>query len=112
VDLLCAGMSMGAWSRDTFSKTEGCKVAHFFGAIRTDLFGNAAQIADHVESILREVRKSAKSKDHDRIYIHGEKEIEAKAVSMVEGVQVDEDEWNMLDSYAEKFGLEKVKACK
>jgi L-2-hydroxycarboxylate dehydrogenase (NAD+) len=112
VDLLCAGMSMGAWSRDTFSKTEGCKVAHFFGAIRTDLFGNAAQIADHVESILQEVRKSAKSKGHDRIYIHGEKEIEAKAVSMVEGVQVDEDEWNMLDSYAEKFGLEKVKACK
>jgi len=31
---------------------------------------------------------------------------------MVEGVPVDEDEWNMLDSYAEKFGLEKVKACK
>jgi L-2-hydroxycarboxylate dehydrogenase (NAD+) len=109
VDLLCAGMSMGTWSRDTFSKTEGCKVAHFFGAIRTDLFGNAAQIADHVESILSEVRKSTKAKDHDRIYIHGEKELEAKAISMAEGVQVDEDEWNMLDSYAEKFGLEKVK---
>jgi L-2-hydroxycarboxylate dehydrogenase (NAD+) len=111
VDLLCAGMSMGTWSRDTFSKIEGCKVAHFFGAIRTDLFGNAAQIAEHVESILREVRKSTKAKGHDRIYIHGEKELEAKAISMVEGVQVDEDEWNMLDSYAEKFGLEKVKAC-
>ena len=109
VDLLCAGMSMGAWSRDTFNKAEGCKVAHFFGAIRTDLFGDSAQLADHVESILQEVRNSTKAKGHDRIYIHGEKEMEARAVSVVEGVPVDEDEWNMLDSYAERFGLEKVK---
>jgi L-2-hydroxycarboxylate dehydrogenase (NAD+) len=112
VDLLCAGMSMGTWSRDTFTKAKGCQVAHFFGAIRTDLFGNAAQIAEHVESILKEVRNSTKAKGHDRIYIHGEKEIEAKALSMIEGVPVDEDEWNMLDSYAEKFGLEKVRAFK
>jgi L-2-hydroxycarboxylate dehydrogenase (NAD+) len=112
VDLLSAGMSMGAWSRDTFTKAGGCQVAHFFGAIRTDLFGDAAQIANHVESILQEVRNSTKAKGHDRIYIHGEKELEAKAISMVDGVQVDEVEWDMLDSYAEKFGLEKVKAIK
>jgi L-2-hydroxycarboxylate dehydrogenase (NAD+) len=110
VDILCAGMSMGAWSRDTFSKTDGCKVAHFFAAIRTDLFGNAEEIAKHVESILSEVRTSVKAEGHDRIYIHGEKEIEMRAQSMVNGVHLDEVEWKMFDDYAEKFGLPKLQA--
>jgi L-2-hydroxycarboxylate dehydrogenase (NAD+) len=112
VDLLCAGMSMGAWSKETFSKTEGCKVASFFAAIRTDLFGNSAEIAAHVESILQGVRNSAKAKGHDRIYIHGEKEIEKHAESMVEGVPLDEVEWKMLDGYAAKFSLPSLRPAK
>jgi LDH2 family malate/lactate/ureidoglycolate dehydrogenase len=108
VDLLCAGMSMGAWSKETFSKTEGCKVASFFAAIRTDLFGNPKEIADHVEAILDGVRESNKAAGHDRIYIHGEKEIEKHAESDVDGVYLDEVEWKMLAGYAEKFGFEKL----
>jgi L-2-hydroxycarboxylate dehydrogenase (NAD+) len=112
VDLLCAGMSMGAWSRETFSKTEGCKVASFFGVIRTDLFGNPAEITAHVESILKGVRESAKAKGHDRIYIHGEKEVEKRAESMVDGVTLEDTEWKMLEGYAGKFGLEKLQPYK
>jgi L-2-hydroxycarboxylate dehydrogenase (NAD+) len=112
VDLMCAGMSMGAWSKETFSKTNGCCVASFFAAIRTDLFGNASEIAKHVESILQGVRTSAKAEGHDRIYIHGEKEIEARAASMADGVYLEETEWKMLAGYAEKFGLEKVQPYK
>ena len=114
VDLLCAGMSMGAWSKETFSKTEGCKVASFFAAIRTDLFGNPKEIADHVESILDGVRNSNKAEGHDRIYIHGEKEIEKHAESKVDGISLDEVEWKMLAGYAEKFNFEKLapyKSC-
>ena len=105
-------MSLGAWSKETFSKTEGCKVASFFAAIRTDLFGNPADIAAHVESILQGVRQSAKAKGHERIYIHGEKEIEQRANSMVDGVYLDEVEWKMLDSYAAKFSLASVRPAK
>jgi L-2-hydroxycarboxylate dehydrogenase (NAD+) len=108
VDLLCAGMSMGAWSKETFSKTDGCKVASFFAAIRTDLFGNAKEIADHVEAILQGVRESNKAQGHDRIYIHGEKEIEKLAESHVDGISLDEVEWKMLAGYAERFGYEKL----
>jgi len=108
VDLLCAGMSLGAWSRDTFIKNSGARVAHFFGAMRTDLFGNPSEIAAHVESILKGVRESAKADGQKRIYIHGEKEAERRAQSMVEGVTLDEGEWKMLDEFAEKFGLEKL----
>jgi L-2-hydroxycarboxylate dehydrogenase (NAD+) len=110
VDLMCAGMSMGAWSRDTFSKTEGCKVAHFFAAIRTDIFGNEADIANHVEYILKEVRESIRAEGHDRIYIHGEKEFEMRDKTLAEGVPVDETEWKMLNGYAERFGFEKLQS--
>jgi LDH2 family malate/lactate/ureidoglycolate dehydrogenase len=109
VDLLCAGMSLGAWSRDTFIKNGGARVAHFFGAMRTDLFGNPLEIAAHVESILKGVRESAKADGQNRIYIHGEKEAERRTQSMVDGVTLDEGEWKMLDEFAEKFRLEKLR---
>ncbi len=108
VDLLCAGMSMGAWSRDTFVKNGGARIAQFFAAMRTDLFGKPAEIEAHVEEILQGVRNSAKAEGHDRIYIHGEKEVERRAKSMVEGVTIDDGEIKMLEDYAAKFGMEKV----
>lgn len=111
VDLLCAGMSMGTWSRDTFVKNGGARIAQFFGALRTDLFGNPAEIAAHVEEILEGVRNSAKAEGHDRIYIHGEKEMERRAKSMEEGVTIDDGEIKMLEDFAAKFGFEKIQYC-
>jgi LDH2 family malate/lactate/ureidoglycolate dehydrogenase len=105
VEVLCAGMSMGGWSRDTFGP-DGAGIACFLGAIRTDLFGDAKEIADHVESILEGVRQSAKAEGHERIYIHGEKEAEARAKSLQEGVFLDDATWDILNKYAAKFGLE------
>ncbi len=108
VDLLCAGMSMGRWCRDTFKPDTGCGVTHFFGVLDTNLFGNSEEIAKHVESILQQVRDSEKAEGHDRIFIHGEKELEQRAISMEEGILVDDDELTMLASYADKFGIEKL----
>ncbi len=104
VDVLCAGMSMGAWSRDTFS-SKGAGITHFLGAIRTDLFGQPGEIAAHVESILKQVRESAKAKGQQRVYIHGEKEAEKRADSLANGIALDDATWKMFDDYAAKFGL-------
>ena len=41
--------------------------------------------------------RTAPSRGHDRIYIHGEKETERKAKSLVEGVTIDDGEIKMLD---------------
>lgn len=109
VDILCAGMSMGTWSRETFrEKGKGAGIAQFFGAISTGLFGKEAEIAEHVESILQQIRESAKAAGQERIYIHGEKEAEKRMESMVEGIALDEATWKMFDDYAEKFGLPKL----
>jgi LDH2 family malate/lactate/ureidoglycolate dehydrogenase len=107
VDLLCAGMSMGAWSRDTFS-ADGGGISQFFGAIRTDLFGNRPDIENHIESILEQVRQSAKASGRGRIYIHGEKEAESRVEAMTKGIMLDGASWKMLDGYAVKCGLDKL----
>lgn len=107
VELLSAGMSLGAWSHDTFS-ANGAAISCFFAAIRTDLFGNAADIADHVEEILDGIRNSDKAEGHDRIYIHGEKEAEARAKALVEGVFLDEATWGMFEKFAGRFDLGKL----
>jgi len=105
VELLCAGMSQGDWSRDSF-KPGHYGLSYFFAVIRTDLFGDPKAIAAHVEHILDEVRGSAKAEGHDRIYIHGEKEAEARAKSLAEGVFLDDATWGILRKYAERFDLE------
>jgi LDH2 family malate/lactate/ureidoglycolate dehydrogenase len=107
VDLLCAGLSLGSSSHHTFNE-KGGSIGQFFGAVRTDLFGNSAQIADHVESILQEIRQSAKAAGHDRIFIHGEKEAEKRTESMAEGIPLDDATWKMFDNYAARFGLDKL----
>jgi len=109
VDVLCAGMSMGACSRDTFG-SNGAGIAQFLGAIRTDLFGNPREIAAHVESILQQVRESTKARGQTRIYIHGEKEAEKRADSMMNGITLDDATWKMFDDYAAKFGLPALKS--
>jgi LDH2 family malate/lactate/ureidoglycolate dehydrogenase len=104
VDLLCAGMSMGRWSRDTFTGA-GSGITHFFGAIRTDLFGDAQEIKKHVESILQQVRESKKAAGHDRIYIHGEKEAEARARNVKEGIALDDATIKLLAGYSAEFSI-------
>lgn len=74
VDLLCAGLSMGAFSLNTFKPGQGSGIAHFFGAFRLDLFGKTEDIRAHIAEILRTVRESEVAEGNKRIYIHGEKE--------------------------------------
>ncbi|MBI5499659.1 MAG: Ldh family oxidoreductase [Deltaproteobacteria bacterium] len=104
VDLLCAGLSMGRWSYRTFSGT-GSGIAHFFGAIHLSNFGDPAEIKKHVEGILEEVRGSHRAEGQERIYIHGEKESEAHARSLREGVEVDDSCMALLRGYGKKFGI-------
>jgi len=106
VDVLSAGLSMGRFSLHTFEKGRpGSGIAHFFGAMRLDLFGDAAAIRRHIASILDEVRRSHKAVGHDRIYIHGEKESEARVRSLQTGIELDDETRRLLAGYIERFRL-------
>ncbi len=107
VDLLCAGLSMGRWSLRTFDG-KGSGIAHFLAAIRMDLFGDAAELKKHIAGILDEVRNSGKADGHDRIYIHGEKEAEARDLALKEGIAIDEATCTLLDKYGDRFEMKSL----
>ncbi len=106
VELFCAALSGGLWSRHIFNPedTQG-GISHFFAVLNLNLFGEPASIASAVEGILEEIRASAVADGEERIYIHGEKEREAREESLNLGVPLDEVTWKELDALGERFSL-------
>lgn len=85
VDMLSAGLSLGQWSRDTYTD-QGGGVCHFFGAVRLEAFGDAQAIRAQVQGIMDKLCASPTSSGQDKIYFHGEKEMAKRANSMKNGV--------------------------
>jgi LDH2 family malate/lactate/ureidoglycolate dehydrogenase len=89
VELLTSGLSLGKSSLLTFAKGGHGELTHFFAAFRMDLFGQPQELASHIGGILQDIRDSGKAEGQDRIYIHGEKEAEARAVALDKGILLD-----------------------
>lgn len=105
VDLLCAGLSMGSFSLHTFRPDHGSETAHFFAAFRLDLFGEKERIKEHIGNILDTVRNSEKAQGYNRIYIHGEKETEARALALRDGIAIDDATCEFLEKRVKEFEL-------
>ena len=89
VELLSSIISLGTPSSKT--NTNGHSgICHGFLIIDPKIFGDAEAIKVHLSNYLDELRSSAKAAGHDRIYTHGEKEIEAVRDRMVNGISVNE----------------------
>jgi L-2-hydroxycarboxylate dehydrogenase (NAD+) len=78
VELLSAGMQMGAFLKQLNGVQNGQKVpillGHFFIAIDIAHFHDVAEVKKQMGDILRTLRLSNKAADAERIYTHGEKE--------------------------------------
>ena len=61
---------------------------HGFMAVDPNVFGNAEEIKAHFSDYLRELRNAPKADGAARIYTHGEKEVEAYADRMKNGIDV------------------------
>ncbi|MDR2946639.1 MAG: Ldh family oxidoreductase [Candidatus Adiutrix sp.] len=103
VELLCSGLSMGLSSMKVYQPGGEGGITHFFGAMKLDLFGPAAELKRHIGEILGDVRRSEKIEGRDRIYIHGEKEAEARERSMREGVELDQATVDFLSALSREF---------
>ena len=108
VELLCSGLSLGMSSIDTFQPGRGSGITHFFSAMKMDLFGDPAALKKHISEILEAIRQSEKAAGEDRIYVHGEKEAEAREKSVNEGVFLDEATRKYLGDLCREFGLEEM----
>jgi LDH2 family malate/lactate/ureidoglycolate dehydrogenase len=105
VELLCSGLSLGMSSPNTFQKGKGAGITHFFGAMRLDLFGKTGDLKDHIGDILQTIRGSEKTVNQERIYIHGEKEAEARINALKNGIFIDDATGELLNSLAKEAGI-------
>jgi LDH2 family malate/lactate/ureidoglycolate dehydrogenase len=81
-------------------------MGHLMGAIRVDGFLPADQVQGNMESTFEVIRGSARASGRDRIYIHGEPEIEAAARHRREGIPVGTVVLAQLDRWAAILGVE------
>ena len=69
----------------------GTGICHGFMAINPAFFGDPREIRAHLSKYLEELRESPKAEGQERIYTHGEKEIEAMADRRANGIPVNDN---------------------
>ena len=86
-EIFCSVFSQGTPSShvNVGGKSGTC---HGFMAVDPNVFGNAEEIKAHFSDYLRELRNAPKADGAARIYTHGEKEVEAYADRMKNGIDV------------------------
>lgn len=83
-------LSAGMTSNHTMQGTKS-GICHGFAAIDPALFGDPSEIKARLSKFLQELRDSPKAEGEGRIYTHGEKESEAMAFMMKNGIPVNEN---------------------
>ena len=80
--------------------------SHAFWAIDYGIFGNKTEIRKNFSVFLQELRDCAKADGQERIYTHGEKEIESAKRVMAEGVGVNEITFAELKRIGGQLGID------
>lgn len=110
VDIFSAILSGGLWSSMTYPKKEGkplpAKVAHFFGAMKIDLFLPVDKFTSGMDEMIKALKNAPRAEGQDRIWIHGEKEFEARDENIKSGVPVEEKVVTQLKEIGQKYGVE------
>ena len=81
-------------------------ICHGFMAINPAFFGNAEDIKAHFSQYLTELRESPKADGAERIYTHGEKEMEAIKKVAKEGIPVNENTVREMIDMAKYLGMD------
>ena len=89
-ELFASILSQGTTSAHTMQNGKS-GICHGFMAINPAFFGDAEAIAKHFSTYLTELRESPKANGADRIYTHGEKEMEAIEKVKKDGIPVNEN---------------------
>ena len=106
VEIMTGIMSLGNTSRHVREVPHIEKTAHVFQVIDYGMFGDKKAIEDKLSGFMQELRDSKKADGHDRIYVHGEKEMEAAERVMREGVYMQQATYDEVRSSAEACGID------
>ncbi len=103
-EIFCSILSMGTTSN--FAMQGGKSgICHGFIAINPKNFGDPEAIKAHLSTYLRQLRESPKAEGAERIYTHGEKEVEAVERVLREGAPVNINTLREMIDFAKFVGI-------
>ncbi|MBQ8880303.1 MAG: Ldh family oxidoreductase [Clostridia bacterium] len=106
-EIATAILSGGTTSNYIYKTPGRSNIAQCFIAIDYGMFGDKKAIEASLSKYLDEVRNSAKADGQERIFIHGEKEAEARDRVLKEGVYLNDKTYAEMQMIAEYTGSEK-----
>lgn len=90
VELMTGNFSGGANGDGVRRVKNAEKCCHFFAAIDFGIFGNKKSIVKEFSDYLERIRESEKASGYERIYTHGEKEMENAEFVRQNGIAINE----------------------
>jgi len=81
------------------------RIAHFFGAIRIDLFRPAGEFRQAMDAMIDALHRAQPAAGHDRIYVPGEIEYDTQQIRSRQGIPLSPQEVRDLLSLSEQFDL-------
>lgn len=106
-ELFSSIISMGTTSDKTNVGGKG-GICHGFMVIDPKIFGDAEGMKAHLSAYLEELRNSPKAEGQDRIYTHGEKEVEAMEERMKTGININVNTVAEMRDLAQFLGMDVV----
>ncbi len=111
VEIFSALLSGAAFASNTYPKSSEGKslpanLGHFFGAWRIDSFRPADEFKAAMDELQALIKTAPKADGRERIYIHGEKEIEAMERNRREGISLNAQVLTELRALGQQFGVE------
>lgn len=104
-EIFASILSLGGTSNYCMTNGRG-NICHGFAAINPAFFGDAGAIKEHLSKYLLELRESPKAEGAERIYTHGEKEIEAIGRIMTDGIPVNDNTMAELLELSDYLGID------
>jgi LDH2 family malate/lactate/ureidoglycolate dehydrogenase len=107
VDIMTGVLSGSAWGADIYDKGESsARVSHCFGVLKIDLFMDALEFRHNMDMMLEDIRSMSPAAGHERVYFAGQKEFEAEALSLAEGVPLAGNVYQSLRKIGQELGVE------
>ena len=105
-EICTAILSGGLTSNYIYQNPGHSNICSSFWAIDYAMFGDKAEIKKNFSTYLQQVRDSDKATGQDRIFIHGERELENSVRIRKEGIPANEKTLNEMRKIGDKLGVD------
>ena len=105
-ELFTSIMSGGPTSNHSYVVKGKADTAHCFMALDYRVFGDKKEIRKNFSTFLQELRETPKAKGQERVYIHGEKELESEAEKRANGIPMNVKTFTEMQQIARSLNID------